>query len=165
MLVATHVELMPMKHRDNIRRYADLIEDSIRHLNVIEHGQHEETIKGWTKNAIYDLIHSDYAIYASDQEGALCGVASMDVVQHCRIKVMYASQHARRAGSGSMMLRQLLGVAKQHHYHDVYVFSSYVGLSFYKRHGFVVQPGVMIEAGVGATRNYPLVRTFDQRNV
>lgn len=144
-------------NRSDLARCATLIRESITVLASREHFNQEHGIDGWTKNAVYDLVMSDYACVACDA-GGLRGVAALCLAEECRLLVLYTHPGYAKRGIASLLFRRMEEAAKVHGYERISAFSSFLARGFYLKHGFVSDGAP--EKGAGMTWNYPMVKVL-----
>lgn len=150
------IEAMPSMHRVHIAAYSRLITDSIRVQNFREHRDDPDSVRQWTRNALFALVHADYACTAHDQNGKTTGVAAMDLGNsHARLVVLYVHPAQGRKGIGATLLSQIIGVTKTHSFKELHVFSSMLALPFYRRCGF--EHNGEPQRGAGITWDFPML--------
>jgi predicted GNAT family N-acyltransferase len=75
-------------------------------------------------------------------------VATARLTQKGKIGRMAVLKVHRQQGIGSMMLVELIEVAKQRELQDIKLWSQTHAQAFYKKHGFTAQGGEFLDAGI-----------------
>lgn len=128
-----------------------LLNESIRELCFVDHGNDPLTILAWLENAEHNLLRSDFRIGTYDGD-LLLGVAGVAIGGD--ILTNYVAPAGVGFGAGTLMLREMENWVKLRGHARTHVYSTATARNFYFHHGY--QEHGAIKRGAGRSWDFPM---------
>lgn len=134
---------------------AAIINRSVRHLCIVDHGGDEHTISQWCENGVFAFFLADDKILVKD-EHMLLGVGASN--RSGEIVTNYVAPEGVGYGVGSNMMDYMEKIARERGQGCTFLISTAAARHFYIRRGYF-DDGRPAK-GVGLSWNFPMRKVF-----